>query len=116
MGAGRRGFALAFLLVLVLTLTIRLAKSMPEVAEYAMQDVHITAEERLGICRRGSELYFEDRWILGQPVCGCCLRPSEVYYTQCPEDESEVSNTDSLGVAFYHITDIIRYLRIFKIR
>ncbi len=66
--------------------------SDPEVPEYAFQDSHLSLEERIGICERGSQLYFDSVQNPGRGVCGCCLESNQVWVTDC--SSSRMSSPD----------------------
>ena len=90
-------------LILVLPLAFRAAMSSPEVAvpywQDFKEDLTLWTEEKLGVCDRGSMLFFMDQWLPGHLVCGCCLTPDQVLYQPCAE--SNVSSWSQSYKSFY---------------
>ena len=77
------------ILCALILLIRRFVASDPEVPEYAFQDSYLTLEERIGICDRGSQLYFDPVQSPGQGVCGCCLESNQVWVTDCIDRSSK---------------------------
>ena len=79
------------ILFVVLQLSIRCTEAVPEEPYPIYQDNYLSLEEKLGICVSGTLLYIAVKPASASQVCGCCLRPDHVWYTECPVESPDVS-------------------------
>ena len=97
-------------LILVLPWAFRAAMASPEVAvpywQELSEDLNLWTEEKLGVCERGSMLFFVDAWHPGHLVCGCCLTPDLVFRQPCVE--GKVSSGWAGGVG-WKLSGLTRY-------